>query len=349
MKKSKAFCVNCGRKTDKLIDGLCAKCYSEKGGLSHIDGRLRMEMCPVCGSIKHRGKWIEEDLYEGMRRLIIESTFFSPDITWKRVDVDFRRKGKTLYDAAIKIEGEIDGNEVEENLYTEILVEKTVCPRCSRKAGKYYEAIIQIRTDERGFDEGEMESIERYLTESVNRLGKEGRDVFIADRKETRGGVDFYISDKRVARSLVHQMREKFGGEIKSSAKLFGMKDGVKRYRMTYLLRLHKYRKDDIVVKDEKIFYIKWFSSSGVKAVDLKNWKEYSFRHKEIVDFDVLRKEDFVREAVVVSKRGREVQILDPDTYKTVDTVIPMEIELDKTVKIVKYRDEIFLIPPSIE
>lgn len=346
MKRDRAFCVNCGKETDALIDGLCGECYSKKGGFSAIDNRLKMEMCSVCGSIKYRGRWFKWDIYEGMKKVIADNLSLSPVIKWKRVDMIFRKKGRTLYGVTIELKGEVEGNEVKEILETEVLVTKIVCPTCSRKAGKYYEAVIQIRTDGRDFDKGEREAIERYLMESINKLEEEGRSVFISDKKETKRGVDFYISDKRVAHSLIYQMRERFGGEIKSSAKLFGVKDGIRQYRMTYLLRLHKYREHDVIVKDEKILYIKKYSSDSIKALDLKSWKEHTFRHKEIEDFNVLKKEDFVKEAIIVSKRGKEVQILDPDTYKTIDTIIPEDIDLGESVKIVKYRDNLFLIPP---
>lgn len=347
MRKDRAFCVNCGKESEKLIDGLCAECYSKKGGFSSVDTRLRMEMCSVCNSIKYRGNWLRDDIYSAMRRLIIDNLRLSPEIEWKRIDTEFYKKGKTLHGAVVRIYGKIGDSDVNESIETEILVNKTVCPKCSRKAGKYYEAIIQIRADGRDFDKGEKEAIESFLSESIKVLEDGGRGVFITDKKETRRGVDFYISDKRAAHSLIYQMRNRFGGEVKSSPKLFGVKDGIKQYRMTYLLRLHRYREQDFIVREEDIFYIKRYSPEGVKVINLRNWREHSFRHREIMNFKVLRREDFLREAIVVSKRGREVQILDPDTYKTLEAVIPEDVNLDKTVKMIKYKDEIFFIPPE--
>ena len=346
MRKSKTFCVNCGKETENLIDGLCLDCYSRKGGFASIKkGRLKIELCSTCGSIKYKGKWLKEDLEDAMKRLIIDNLSISKNISWKESEIRFRRKGKTLYEVAVKLEGEVGGNKIKEEVYTEVLVEKINCPTCSRKAGKYYEAIIQLRANERELDKKEIDKMERFLRRKIRELGDSGRGIFIADRKEVRKGLDLYISDKRVAHSLIYQLKSGFGGEVKESPKLFGMKDGIRQYRMTYLLRLPRYREGDIIIMDERLFYIKRYSSKRIKAVDLKDWKEYNFRHKEISNCKVLEKKDVVKEAVVVNKRGKDVQILDPDSYETKEIVIPEDVELGEMVKIVKHDGEIFIIP----
>jgi len=224
-------------------------------------------------------------------------------------------------------------------------VNKISCPTCSRKAGKYYEAIIQLRANERELDKREIDEMERFLRRKIRELGDSGRGVFIADRKKVRKGLDLYISDKRVAHSLIHQLRGEFGGEVKESPKLFGMKDGIRQYRMTYLLRLPRYREGDIIIIDERLFYIRKYSSKGIKVVDLKDWKEYNFRHKEVSSCKILEKKDAVKEAVVVNKRGKDVQILDPESYETREVLLPEDIELGEVVKIVKHSEEIFIIP----
>ena len=346
MRKDKIFCVNCGKETENLIDGLCLDCYSRKGGFASIKkGRLKIEVCSTCGSIKYRGKWLKEDLEDAMKRLVIDNLLISENISWKRPEVKFRRKGKTLYEVVVDIEGEIGGNRVKEEVYTEILVDKVSCPTCSRKAGKYYEAIIQLRGNERELDEREIKEMEGFLRRRMKEFEDSGRGVFIADRKKVKKGLDLYISDRKVAHSLIYQLKEEFGGEVKESPKLFGMKDGVRQYRMTYLLRLPRYREGDVIIIDERLFYIRRYSSKGIKAVGLNDWKDYNFRHNEISSCKVLDKKDVIREAVVVNKRGRDVLILDPDSYKTKEILLPKDIKLRETVKIVKYDEEIFVIP----
>jgi len=117
MKKSKIFCVNCGKETDNLIEGLCLDCYSRKGGFASIKKRrLKIEVCSTCGSIKYKGRWLQEDLEDAMKRLVIDNLSISKNILWEEPEIKFRRKGKTLYEVAVKIEGEEGGNKVKEEM-----------------------------------------------------------------------------------------------------------------------------------------------------------------------------------------------------------------------------------------
>jgi NMD protein affecting ribosome stability and mRNA decay len=50
------------------------------------------------------------------------------------------------------------------------------------------------------------------------------------------------------------------------------------------------------------------------------------------------------QEAVVVSRQGREMQILDPDTYETVTiTAPPSSVEGD-TIPVIKWKDKLYAI-----
>ena len=344
MRRDRIFCVRCGKEVDELIDGLCLECYSKKGGFSSIEGRLYLDICSTCGSVRYKGRWLKEDVESAMKRLIIDNISTQGKVSWQKVDVSFKRKGRTLYNALIKLDGRVGDNKVEEELTTEILINKVTCPTCSRKAGRYYEAIIQLRTDGRDFERGELERMEKFIEDRVRSANKE---VFVSEKRKVKGGADIYISDKRFAHSLVRDLKEMFGGETKVSPRLFGVKDGVKVYRVTYLLRLPRYRKDDLIIKDGRILQIREIQSSKVRAIDLGNWREHTFRHRELSNCKVLKREDFVRESVVVSRRGRDIQILDPENYLTREVVLPKEIELGEKVKIVKYKDDIFIVPEA--
>ncbi|HDO19475.1 MAG TPA: hypothetical protein ENG74_01980, partial [Thermoplasmatales archaeon] len=97
----KSFCVRCGKETDALIDGLCPRCYSLRGNFSSIPTRLRLTVCPICNSVKYRGRWVKEDLDRAMRRIIRDNISLSSEISWKSLSINFNRRGKNLYIASI--------------------------------------------------------------------------------------------------------------------------------------------------------------------------------------------------------------------------------------------------------
>lgn len=342
MRKDRIFCVKCGKETESLIDGLCMDCYSKKGGFLGIKRkRIIIDVCSSCGVFKYKGRWLKGELEEAMKMAVVDNLIPSENISWKEPMISFNRKGRTLYEVTIDLEGKIGGSSIRERVNAEILINKLNCPTCSKKAGKYYEAIIQIRDIERD----EIGGIEDFLRKKIDEMGDEGRGVFITDMRMTEKGLDIYMSDKKVAHSLIYKLKNEFGGEVKESPKLFGIKDGIRQYRMTYLLRIPKYREGDIIIKDGRLFYIFRYSANGIKVIDLRNWKERDFRHREISSCKVLEKGTFIKEAVVVSRRGREIQILDPDNYKTLDVILPEDLKIGETVRIVKHKEEIFVIP----
>jgi len=48
-------------------------------------------------------------------------------------------------------------------------------------------------------------------------------------------------------------------------------------------------------------------------------------------------------EAIVLSSREKEVQILDPENYKTVVISKPEDMEVGEKVRILKWKDRIYL------
>ena len=124
------------------------------------------------------------------------------------------------------------------------------------------------------------------------------------------------------------------------------MKDGRQIYRMTYLIRLPSYKKGNFITVNNSILYILSISGNKVHVFELKNWNEKVLDEKEIKKGQILGEKDLIKEMVLVSQSKNEVQVMDPETYITIDIRKPEKVSLDtKTVKVVKIDDEYFLFP----
>ena len=88
----------------------------------------------------------------------------------------------------------------------------------------YYEAILQLRDI--------TPEIEEFAFAAIRKKG-----VPITRLKKVQGGIDIYLADKRVARTIGKQLQERFGGEQKITMSIYGMKDGQDLYRLTILFR----------------------------------------------------------------------------------------------------------------
>ena len=99
----------------------------------------------------------------------------------------------------------------------------------------YYEAILQLRDI--------VPEIEEFAFAAIKKKG-----VPITRIKKVQGGIDIYLADKRVARTIGKQLQERFGGEHKVTQSVYGMKGGNTIYRITILFRGLPFRKGQQVL-----------------------------------------------------------------------------------------------------
>jgi nonsense-mediated mRNA decay protein 3 len=218
------------------------------------------------------------------------------------------------------------------------------------KEKNYFEAILQIRADKRKLTKKELTTLMNIVETLVNNIAKKGdRDAFITDTGKIHGGLDFYLSKNEVAHIISKNLHERFGGELKTSPKLVGRKDGRDMYRMTYLVRLPVYRKGDFVSISSSFYIVSSISRSRINLINLSTWKTVTYSNKSLEDVTVHGGEELITDVVLVSQSKCEVQVMDQKTYNTVEISKPISVSFDsKTVKIVKLDDKLFLIPDNI-
>lgn len=102
-----------------------------------------------------------------------------------------------------------------------INVKKQKCPQCIKILGGYYEAVIQIRGQERN--------------KLVKRLFKVIDKKMITKVEETKNGKDIYIIDKKYAKKIVSSVFP--GCKVVRSFKFVSQKKGKKLYRDYYSVR----------------------------------------------------------------------------------------------------------------
>lgn len=208
------FCFLCGKKTE-LIDGYCEECYNKKFQLIKVPEEIVVKICTRCSKIKERN-------------------------SWKNIEIDkiLRDKIKVLgKDVAIKIEkNDIvkihargfleDSKKPKEEIHeVKLKIKKEICPTCSKEAGKYYEAVVQVRGN---LTNDDVDSID---------------DVVLASNgfyriKEVRGGYDFFVSDRSLAKKITTILRKKYETEIKKSFELVTKQEGKDIYRNIILVRI---------------------------------------------------------------------------------------------------------------
>ncbi len=122
------------------------------------------------------------------------------------------------------------------------------CPECSRKSGRYYTAVVQLRGPSERLLERPRE-IRGRLDRRWNELLRDARPDWqraMSWKEERPEGWDIYFTETLAARSIARLAKQRFGIRPIESATLAGRKDGRDVYRVTFCLRFPRQPSDDV-------------------------------------------------------------------------------------------------------
>jgi len=340
------FCVECGKETAIYKNGVCKDCYVKSKTFTDGPKYIDVTYCGHCNSYKYKNTWTTEDLNSVLVRFIKDAFQISKEL--KNVEITIEQQKETDSNAfTIYITGMIEDVEVEEKHEIILRLKKTVCDVCSKRFGGYHEAILQIRADQRKLSDERKQDIKTTVEGLVeSHVAKGNRGLFITDIGYEHGGIDFYLSDKNAASSIVKKLHETYGGEIKKSSKNIGMKDSKQVYRMTFLLRLPNYKKNDFIKMDDSYYLVVSLYGNKVHMIDLKTWEKTIIGEKELQKIGVVGGKELTKELILVSQTKKEVQVMDPESYKIseINKPKPFDFTTEK-INTVQINDSIFLLP----
>jgi len=221
------ICPKCGRKSTEVrfIEAFCVDCYPYNLKLPES---IEIEICKRCGKMRLKGEWIPyKDKFARIwpvRKLSnfrynknkIEEYAVSKcrgDFADAKYDIE---SGKITF---IIKKGETEV-EVERQLPFKKII--TICPECSRIAGGYYEAIIQLR--------GDPKKIAKY-SKTIIRVLK--TKTFITKTEEKHGGIDIFVGSTKAVLEVCGML----GLHAIITKKLMGRREGKRYYRTTFSIR----------------------------------------------------------------------------------------------------------------
>lgn len=116
---------------------------------------------------------------------------------------------------------------------------------------KYFQGVLQLRNCSK--------DIVDFVKEKTEKVERE--DIYISRIEKSKNGVDLYFTSNKFLRKIGKILKEKFGGNLKESEKLFSRnkQTGKNIYRLTVLFRYCPVKKGDIVNvrgKDYKIMFV---------------------------------------------------------------------------------------------
>ncbi len=332
------FCVECGAE-GKVYESLCEKCFLERHKLAELPEFLDIEMCKECGNYLVGSKWIKEPLERVVDMVIDRAISYENIVDNSHFKVQFFPEDEMNYAIVVECDMFVDDIRTQKEMQSKVRIKPSQCVTCTRRKSHYYEAVLQIRADRRDLTEEEMEAIYRYVNQRVD----SATDAFISEEEEMHGGWDFHMSPKALARNISKELALMYGAQESSSAKLIGMKEGQELYRVTHSVRLPQYKVGD-VINLKGVLYQITNMATNVTAIELENWGRYSFTPAELVDSTVT--DSFNLKAVLLAQTEDEMQIMDPDTMKTLTIKKPQGFQPEgEEISIIKCEKGIFASP----
>ncbi len=219
------FCPGCGKETDDLIKGLCKKCFAGRTKWIDMPDILEATVCKRCGR-KKVGKWKEISMEEALKRNILNRSDHRGEVQ----DIQISILGQQNR-ADVTIKGVVENVEMEKKNEVGLKVEEKICRDCKKISTRYFEATVQIRTEEDILDDV-LSTCETILKE------RRGTGPVVSDLEKTKNGVNIFIVSNSVAKYLARKLAEEYTVERKDSKTLRGLEDGNKSYRSTYLVRI---------------------------------------------------------------------------------------------------------------
>jgi len=205
------ICIVCGKKAE--IGNFCKKCFLKRAELFRVKN-FSIMICD-CGAYFDK-KWKKSNLKleDLVKKIILDRIESKNEIVEKSVDL--KKVGNRFF-ATVKCKGKIRGIEKIEKKSVVVKFEKRKCEACSRLAGGYYEAVVQVRGNKK--------------EEIMKKLNLKG----IVEIKKIKNGYDIKLLSKSEAKKLLRKFKKDFN--ITISKKLVTQKKDKKIYRDYYCVR----------------------------------------------------------------------------------------------------------------
>jgi len=225
------FCVECGRE-GPTYGGLCSTCYGKRRTLLRPPERVDLLQCVHCDRFELDKEWVEVPLEEGCRVAILSKSRLDKEVRKVTLTATSRNEDERNLLVAVKASLSVEDFFVTRRFETRVRIQGATCPACGRRRGMYYEAILQFRASSGRLPDDLAKETSRYVEDAV----AADPNQFITKVESVRGGLDFYLSSNSMAKTIAKAYRD-WGAETRSSAKVFGQKEGKELYRVTYLVR----------------------------------------------------------------------------------------------------------------
>lgn len=342
------FCARCGREPP-LVGPLCGPCFLATTPFATLPPVVQVEVCGACGAPRRGASWgaplpseavaVEEGVAGAL-------ALHGSVERWSLGLEEERRAPAVLHLVAV-VRGTAHGLPFEARAPVEVRVRRGTCTRCGRLAGGAYEGVLQLRAEGRDLGGEERREAEALVDRALEALRAAGDlDSVLVKVEEVRGGVDAYLGTAHAARVAGRALAEQLGAALQETASLVGRRrDGTDLCRVTVCAKLPRAPAGAFAGLGDRLYLVASVGPKRATLTDLAEHRRVTRARGELGAAEVLPG-SAAREAVVVSERERELQVLDPESLRTVEVARPPGFPQGRgSVRVVRWRERLWLLP----
>ena len=367
---TREFCPRCGdpvpereeplpgepRERDRV---LCDACYFEDFELVDAPDRVEVTVCSHCGAVHRGNRWVDVGARD-YTDVAVDEVSEALAVHLKAEQIQWGVEPEQVDQNTIRMHctfaGVVRDVPVEEEVVVPVKISRGTCDRCGRISGGSYAAEVQIRGRDRVPDPTEQSRAVEIAESIVAEREADGdRESFVTEVIDQPEGKDVKLSTNKLGKAVATQITEELGGSYSEAPTLVTEDgDGNEVYRVTFAVRLPKFRPGDVIDPDDGDGPVLVRSVQGnLKGVRMATGEPYEARFEEGETPDaeaVGTVDDAVETTVVAVEDDNAVQVLDPETYEAVTVARPPSVdEGAERVQAVKTDAGLYVLPEDAD
>lgn len=224
----------------------------------------------------------------------------------------------------VEVSGTIEGYQFDDRHEALLQTSNAVCTPCTRKAGSYFEATVQLRSAGRRLDDVELKQLRATLDEMLEGMEPDPM-FFITKEGPVTGGWDLQLGSKAMARTWSRRLVKFHGGTIKETSTVVGSNDGIDVTRLTLSYRKPAYDLGDVVRFRKELWMIDGWQSDGPSIRRLERYERSGATWRDMEKSIVVCSSREQHVVEVMNRDSSAAEVMDPTDYRMVTVALPYD------------------------